>query len=68
MIHKRDEGLRRQKDAAEEMRFLSQPIDLRIENFKDYVYDGSAGRDVTVYISDTGANLTNIVSPMHVVS
>ena len=52
----------RQRYAAEEMKFLSQPIDLQLPNFEHYVYDESAGRGVTVYISDTGANLTNTVS------
>ncbi|KAL8924380.1 MAG: hypothetical protein Q9172_002727 [Xanthocarpia lactea] len=59
MLHKRDDGLARQRNAAEEMKFLSQPLDLKLASFRDYVYDASAGRDVTVYISDTGANLTH---------
>ncbi|KAL8846626.1 MAG: hypothetical protein Q9198_011277 [Flavoplaca austrocitrina] len=60
-LQKRDKGITRQRDAAEEMKFLSQPYHLELRNFKDYVYDGSAGNGVTVYISDTGANLENIV-------
>ncbi|KAL8669180.1 MAG: hypothetical protein Q9224_007752, partial [Gallowayella concinna] len=43
-MQKREEGLRRQRHADEEMRFLSQPIDLDIANFETYVYDGSDGR------------------------
>ncbi|KAL8882518.1 MAG: hypothetical protein Q9198_000498 [Flavoplaca austrocitrina] len=51
--------LRRQKYAAEEMKFLSQPPELSLPNFEHYVYEESAGRGVNVYISDTGANLAN---------
>ncbi|KAI4219561.1 MAG: hypothetical protein L6R40_008718 [Gallowayella cf. fulva] len=63
-MQKRNTGLTRQRNAVDEMRLLSQPIDLNdfdhyLRYFKDYVYDGSAGSGVTVYISDTGANLAN---------
>ena len=60
-LQKRDKGIARQWDAADEMKFLSQPYHLGLRNFNDYVYDGSAGYGVTVYVSDTGANLNNIV-------
>lgn len=60
-LQKRDRGITRQRDAAEEMKFLSQPYHLGLQNFDAYVYDGSAGSGATVYISDTGANLNNIV-------
>ncbi|CAO1602019.1 hypothetical protein XANCAGTX0491_005655 [Xanthoria calcicola] len=59
-LQKRDKGIARQWDAADEMKFLSQPYHLGLRNFNDYVYDGSAGYGVTVYITDTGANLENI--------
>ena len=45
------------------MKFLSQPPELSLPNFEHYVYEESAGRGVNVYISDTGANLANQVSP-----
>ncbi|KAI4278331.1 MAG: hypothetical protein LQ337_001100 [Flavoplaca oasis] len=64
-LEKRDNGITRQGNAAEEMKFLSQPYHLELRNFKDYVYDGSAGSGVTVYISDSGANLDNIVTSPH---
>ncbi|KAL8891539.1 MAG: hypothetical protein Q9192_005730 [Flavoplaca navasiana] len=59
-LEKRDNGIIRQPNAAEEMKFLSQPYHLELRNFNDYVYDGTAGSGVTVYISDSGANLDNI--------
>ncbi|KAL8673770.1 MAG: hypothetical protein Q9168_001831 [Polycauliona sp. 1 TL-2023] len=49
----------RQRYSPEEMKFLSQPEDLKLGNFENYVYQESGGRDVLVYISDTGANLAN---------
>lgn len=61
-IQKRNEGLLRQRRAANEMKFISQPYEFPdVFNFDEYVYDRAAGVGITVYISDTGANLTNPV-------
>ncbi|KAI4241695.1 MAG: hypothetical protein L6R42_011193, partial [Xanthoria sp. 1 TBL-2021] len=60
LIQKRNEGLLRQRRAANEMKFISQPYEFPdVFNFDEYVYDRAAGVGITVYISDTGANLTN---------
>ncbi|KAL8652222.1 MAG: hypothetical protein Q9226_004359 [Calogaya cf. arnoldii] len=48
-LQERDRGIARQRDAAEEMKFLSQPYNLELRNFNDYVYDGSAGAGVTEF-------------------
>ncbi|KAL8996677.1 MAG: hypothetical protein Q9169_003849 [Polycauliona sp. 2 TL-2023] len=45
------------------MKFLSQPYDLPLPAIENYVYDESAGRDVLVYIVDTGAGLANTSVP-----
>ncbi|KAI4283434.1 MAG: hypothetical protein L6R38_002156 [Xanthoria sp. 2 TBL-2021] len=48
-LQKRDRGITRQRDAAEEMKFLSQPYHLGLQNFDAYVYDGSAGSGITEF-------------------
>jgi len=41
------------------MVFISLPDQERLSDFKDFVYDKSAGTGVNVYIVDTGAGLSN---------
>lgn len=61
-IIRRDRGLTRQSPAVGEMVFISQPQGIPLANLKPrYVYDASAGSGQTVYIVDTGADLTHDV-------
>ena len=48
-LPKRNEGLLRQRHATNEMKFISQPLEVPdVCNFDDYVYDGAAGVGDTV--------------------
>ena len=64
-IIRRDRGLTRQSTVLDEMIFISQPKGFTLGKLKSrYVYDKSAGTGQTVYIVDTGADLTSDVSFM----
>ncbi len=41
------------------MVFISLPDRASLNDFKDFVYDKSAGTGVNIYIVDTGAGLSN---------
>ena len=45
--------------APADLRFISQPRDEKIEATSRYVYDDSAGDNITIYVVDTGANPEN---------
>lgn len=42
-----------------EMVFISLPNKAKVDEYKDFVYDKSAGTGIMVYIVDTGADLRN---------
>ncbi|KAL8688072.1 MAG: hypothetical protein Q9218_005924 [Villophora microphyllina] len=56
---KRDQGDVNSHNAAPEMVFVSLPPDEKLGDYRDFVYDKSAGAGVTIYIIDTGAGLGN---------
>ncbi|KAL8908065.1 MAG: hypothetical protein Q9207_001044 [Kuettlingeria erythrocarpa] len=56
---KRDDGLVSSHKIDPEMVFISLPDQAKQGDYKDFVYDKSAGTDVVVYIVDTGADLRN---------
>ena len=56
---KRDDDDVNSHNAAAEMVFISLPDQEKVSDFKDFVYDKSAGTGVNVYIVDTGAGLSN---------
>jgi len=53
---------RRQKDADAQLRIVSQPPDIALNDLKGYDYIPEAGKRVTIYVVDTGANLQHPVS------
>lgn len=59
VLSKRDDGLVNSHKIDPEMVFISLPDQEEVEDYEDFVYDKSAGSDVTVYILDTGASLSN---------
>jgi hypothetical protein len=58
-IVKRDDGYVRSQNVAQEMTFVSLPDGENIDDYYDFVYDKSAGSGVTLYIVDSGAELSN---------
>ena len=58
-LEKRDDGYVRSQNAANEMIFVSMPDQRKNAGYRDFVYDKSAGSGVTLYIVDTGAELSN---------
>lgn len=64
-IVRRDRGLTRQSPVVDEMTFISQPEGIQLRLLKPrYVYDATAGSGQTVYIVDSGADLTHDVRPL----
>lgn len=61
-LRKREPAELDYQDPAEpELRFVSQPQNPYVSNFdtKDYAYDTTAGKNITVYVVDTGMNMKN---------
>jgi hypothetical protein len=59
VLVKRDDGYVNSHKIDPEMVFVSLPDGAKVSNHEDFVYDRSAGRDIMVYIVDTGADLRN---------
>jgi hypothetical protein len=53
---------RRQINADTQLRIVSQPRNVPLEDLTGYYYIPEAGRGVTIYIVDSGANLRHPVS------
>ncbi|KAI9722071.1 MAG: hypothetical protein M1812_002031 [Candelaria pacifica] len=52
----------KQQNSRDEMKFISQPSDIpKLRDTPDYQYDDSAGKDVTIYIVNSGANFDHPV-------
>ncbi|KAL9580839.1 MAG: hypothetical protein Q9212_004248 [Teloschistes hypoglaucus] len=56
---KRDDGYVNSHNVEPEMVYISLPDGKKVNEYKDFVYDKSAGAGVTIYIIDTGAGLKN---------
>lgn len=57
------DNLIRQSNAAAQLKVVSQASkEHKVENLKNFVYRKEAGKDVTVYIFDDGANKQHNVS------
>jgi hypothetical protein len=53
---------RRQINADTQLKIVSQPRNIALDDLTGYYYIPEAGRGVTIYIIDSGANLRHPVS------
>jgi len=60
--YERRDSLNRQSDAPDQLKMVSQPLNVPVKNLKNFVYRQEAGQGVTVYVDDTGANKDSNVS------
>jgi hypothetical protein len=61
---KRDTRILLQANAREELRIISQPPDVDLATLPGFAYNSTAGKDVTVFIIDSGINPRNPVSAL----
>ncbi len=60
--HERRDSLKRQSDAPDQLKVVSQPSGVPVTNLKNFVYREEAGKGITIYVDDTGANKQSNVS------
>jgi hypothetical protein len=62
--YKRDERIIEQTNQLPELFVISQPEGIPLSQLTSFNYQSTAGRDITVYIIDSGANPNNLVSAL----
>jgi hypothetical protein len=61
---KRDTRIELQENALPELRVISQPPAVPLDTLSGFAYNSTAGKDITVYIMDSGANPDHRVSTL----
>ena len=59
---KRDQEIHVQTNARPELKVVSQPAGINLDNLEGYFYDPTGGKDITVFILDYGYNGLDPVS------